>query len=98
MIYFLVYDYLFNRVTALDSTAFITRIYREKNQTGFLKAFTDEPEQITYGMSPLKNILKELQVRVTFFRYVILNSWSVSDTHCSYISSVSVTSANIQMN
>ncbi|KIJ56197.1 hypothetical protein M422DRAFT_198890 [Sphaerobolus stellatus SS14] len=51
------------KVTALDSTAFITRLYREKNQTGFLKAFTDQPEQITSGMSPLTNILKELQVR-----------------------------------
>jgi hypothetical protein len=58
------------RVTALDSTAFITRLYREKNQTGFLKAFSDQPEHITSGMSPLRNILKELQVgKISAFLY-----------------------------
>lgn len=51
------------RVTALALEAFIVRLYREKNQNGFLKAFTDQPEHITSGMSPLKNIMKELQVR-----------------------------------
>ncbi|KAF7366272.1 ERCC4 domain-containing protein [Mycena sanguinolenta] len=50
-------------VTPLVLEAFIVRLYREKNKTGFLKAFTDEPEHITSGMSPLKNIMKELQLR-----------------------------------
>jgi DNA excision repair protein ERCC-4 len=50
-------------VTALSLEAFIVRLYREKNQAGFLKAFTDQPEHITSGMSPLKNIMKELQLR-----------------------------------
>ncbi|KAJ7616307.1 hypothetical protein DFH06DRAFT_1239050 [Mycena polygramma] len=51
------------RVTPLVLEAFIVRLYREKNTTGFLKAFTDQPEHITNGMSPLKNIMKELQLR-----------------------------------
>ncbi|KAJ7655415.1 hypothetical protein B0H17DRAFT_1098988 [Mycena rosella] len=51
------------RVTPLVLEAFIVRLYREKNKTGFLKAFTDQPEHITNGMSPLKNIMKELQLR-----------------------------------
>jgi DNA excision repair protein ERCC-4 len=38
-------------------------LYRGKNTTGFLKAFSDQPEHITSGMSPLKNIMKELQLR-----------------------------------
>jgi DNA excision repair protein ERCC-4 len=50
-------------VTALVLEAFIVRLYREKNKTGFLKAFTDQPEHIMSGMSPLKNIMKELQLR-----------------------------------
>ena len=33
-----------------------------KNTAGFLKAFSDQPEH-TSGMSPLKNIMKELQLR-----------------------------------
>ncbi|KAH0838837.1 hypothetical protein J3R83DRAFT_7247 [Lanmaoa asiatica] len=52
------------RVTALALEAFIVRLYREKNTTGFLKAFSDQPEFITSGMSPLKNIMKELQLRI----------------------------------
>ncbi|KAG6865039.1 hypothetical protein C0991_005532 [Blastosporella zonata] len=51
------------KVTPLVLEAFIVRLYREKNKNGFLKAFTDEPEHITSGLSPLKNIMKELQLR-----------------------------------
>ncbi|KAG6830412.1 hypothetical protein H0H87_008195 [Tephrocybe sp. NHM501043] len=51
------------KVTPLVLEAFIVRLYREKNKNGFLKAFTDEPEHIINGMSPLKSILKELQLR-----------------------------------
>ncbi|KAH7884060.1 hypothetical protein F5I97DRAFT_1897941 [Phlebopus sp. FC_14] len=51
------------RVTALALEAFIVRLYREKNTSGFLKAFSDQPEYITSGLSPLKNIMKELQLR-----------------------------------
>ncbi|KIJ60516.1 hypothetical protein HYDPIDRAFT_177372 [Hydnomerulius pinastri MD-312] len=51
------------RVTALALEAFIVRLYRERNTSGFLKAFSDQPEYITSGLSPLKNIMKELQLR-----------------------------------
>jgi len=59
------------RVTPLVLEAFIVRLYREKNKTGFLKAFIDQPEHITSGLSPLKNIMKELQLRTVhlFPRY-----------------------------
>lgn len=50
-------------VNPASSEAFIARLYREKNKNGFLKAFTDQPEHITSGMSPLRVILKELQLR-----------------------------------
>ncbi|GLB36876.1 putative ERCC4 domain containing protein [Lyophyllum shimeji] len=51
------------KVTPLVLEAFIVRLYREKNKNGFLKAFTDQPEHITSGLSPLRNIMKELQLR-----------------------------------
>ncbi|KIM83728.1 hypothetical protein PILCRDRAFT_97161 [Piloderma croceum F 1598] len=51
------------KVTALSLEAFIVRLYRGKNTTGLVKAFTDQPEHITSGISPLKNIMKELQLR-----------------------------------
>ncbi|KAG8808342.1 hypothetical protein FRC19_005957 [Serendipita sp. 401] len=51
------------RVTPQSTEAFIIRLYRQKNTEGFLKAFSDEPEHMTVGFSPLKDIMKELQVR-----------------------------------
>ncbi|OCH91717.1 hypothetical protein OBBRIDRAFT_886730 [Obba rivulosa] len=51
------------KVTPTSAEAFIVRLYREKNQTGFLKALSDQPEHITSGLSPLRTILKELQIR-----------------------------------
>ncbi|KAI9511512.1 hypothetical protein F5148DRAFT_1171066 [Russula earlei] len=50
------------KVTALSLEAFIVRLYREKNNAGFLKAFSDQPEHITSGLSPLRSIMKELQL------------------------------------
>ena len=54
---------ILNRISPTVLEAFIVRLYREKNKIGFLKAFTDQPERITSGLSPLKNIMKELQLR-----------------------------------
>ncbi|KAH7903238.1 hypothetical protein BJ138DRAFT_1020950, partial [Hygrophoropsis aurantiaca] len=51
------------RVTPLSLEAFIVRLFREQNTRGFIKAFSDQPEHITSGMSPLKTIMKELQLR-----------------------------------
>jgi DNA excision repair protein ERCC-4 len=51
------------RIKPTSQDAFVVTLYREKNQTGFLKAFTDQPEHITNGMQPLKNVMKELQIR-----------------------------------
>ena len=52
------------------------RLYRERNNTGFLKAFSDQPEHITSGMSPLRTIMKELQLRTVHIypRYVAFKS------------------------
>lgn len=51
------------RVTPTAAEAFIVRLYREKNKNGFLKAFSDQPEHITSGLSPLRTIMKELHLR-----------------------------------
>lgn len=62
-----------SRVTPLVLEAFVIRLFREKNKQGFVKAFTDQPEHITSGLSPLKNIMKELQLRRVHIypRYVL---------------------------
>jgi DNA excision repair protein ERCC-4 len=49
-----------DKVVATSLEAFIIRIYRQKNKTGFLKAFSDAPEPFTMGYSPLSNMMKNL--------------------------------------
>ncbi|KAI5452177.1 DNA repair protein RAD16 [Naganishia albida] len=51
------------RVTANSIETFIIRLYRQKNLNGFLKAFSDEPESFTFGISPLQNTMKNLCLR-----------------------------------
>jgi len=48
------------KVVATSLEAFIIRIYRQRNKTGFLKAFSDSPEPFTMGYSPLTNMMKNL--------------------------------------
>ena len=48
------------RVVATSLEAFIVRLYRQKNKTGFLKAFSDSPEPFTMGFSPLTTSLRNL--------------------------------------
>lgn len=74
------------RVTPLVLDAFIVRLFREKNKDGFVKAFTEQPEHITSGLSPLKNIMKELQLRNVHIypRYVCFSSLSLALWRISY--------------
>ena len=50
-------------VTHLAPETFIVRLFREKNKKGFVKAFSDAPERIRGGLSPLKTVMKNLQLR-----------------------------------
>ncbi|KAK9236723.1 hypothetical protein V1525DRAFT_406053 [Lipomyces kononenkoae] len=51
------------KVTATSQEAFILRLFREKNKSGFIKAFSDMPESFTTGFSPLTNMLKHMFLR-----------------------------------
>ncbi|KAI9804998.1 MAG: hypothetical protein M1833_006301 [Piccolia ochrophora] len=51
------------RVIATSLEAFILRIYRQQNKTGFLKAFSDNPEPLTTGFSPLTTMMRNLFLR-----------------------------------
>ncbi|XP_059178554.1 DNA repair endonuclease XPF-like isoform X2 [Physella acuta] len=46
--------------------AFILRLYRQKNKTGFIKAFTDNPESFTSGFCHVERIMKTLFVKKLF--------------------------------
>lgn len=51
------------KIVATATEAFIVRAYRQKNKTGFLKAFSDAPEPLTSGFSPLSSTLRNLFLR-----------------------------------
>jgi DNA excision repair protein ERCC-4 len=48
------------KIVATSLEAFILRIYRQKNKTGFLKAFSDSPESFTSGFAPLTSRMRNL--------------------------------------
>ncbi|KAL1410200.1 DNA repair protein RAD16 [Vanrija albida] len=49
-------------VRAGSSEEFAIRLYRRKNQSGFCKAFSDEPEVFAHGLSPMKDMLINLNM------------------------------------
>ncbi|KAB8336870.1 hypothetical protein FH972_021178 [Carpinus fangiana] len=52
-----------DRVSTTSIEAFILRIYRQRNKTGFLKAFSDNPESLASGYDPLARILRNTFLR-----------------------------------
>eukprot|EP01134_Creolimax_fragrantissima_P002151 CFRG2151T1 len=55
-----------HRVTEKSSEAFILRLYREKNKTGFIKAYTDSPEGVASGLAQVTRLMKNLFVTQLF--------------------------------
>ncbi|KAI0003913.1 DNA repair protein [Xylariaceae sp. FL0662B] len=52
-----------DKVVATSLEAFILRVYRQKNKTGFLKAVSDNPDPFTVGFSPLSTMMRNLFLR-----------------------------------
>ncbi|PYH45355.1 ssDNA endodeoxyribonuclease RAD1 [Aspergillus saccharolyticus JOP 1030-1] len=52
-----------DKILATSLEAFIIRVYREANKTGFLKAFSDSPEPFTTGFAPLATSMRNLFLR-----------------------------------
>ncbi|KAL7330954.1 DNA repair protein RAD16, variant 2 [Mucor circinelloides] len=52
-----------DRVRPNSMEELILRIYREHNQEGFIKAFSDRPEAFVTGFAPLQNTMKSLFLR-----------------------------------
>lgn len=51
------------KTTATSQEAFALRIYRENNQNGFIKAFSERPEDFAAGYSQLTKVMRELFIR-----------------------------------
>ncbi|KAI1436428.1 DNA repair endonuclease XPF [Xylaria sp. CBS 124048] len=52
-----------DKIVATSLEAFILRIYRQKNKTGFLKAFSDNPDPFAIGFSPLATMMRNMFLR-----------------------------------
>ncbi|WWC87511.1 uncharacterized protein L201_002401 [Kwoniella dendrophila CBS 6074] len=50
------------RVSHGSQEEFAVRLYRRENQSGFCKAFSDEPEMFAHGISPMKDMLVNLNM------------------------------------
>ena len=55
-----------HRVTDTSREAFIVRLFRTNNQTGFVKAFSDQPELLSGEFGKVEKILKSLFLRKLF--------------------------------
>ena len=51
------------KVNTVSIEAFVVRIFRQFNKIGFVKAFTDAPEPLVMGYSPLGTTLRNLFLR-----------------------------------
>ncbi|CAB3986645.1 DNA repair endonuclease XPF, partial, partial [Paramuricea clavata] len=61
LLFIILYFYL--RIIDSCQEAFILRLYRENNKTGFIKAFSDAPEAFTAGFSKVERVMKNLFVK-----------------------------------
>lgn len=55
--------YRAHKVIESCQEAFILRLYRQKNKTGFIKAFSDSPHAFTSGFANVERTMKNLFVR-----------------------------------
>ncbi|XP_077981125.1 DNA repair endonuclease XPF-like [Glandiceps talaboti] len=55
--------YKAHRIIESCQEAFILRLYRQKNKTGFIKAFSDQPQCFSAGLCHLERVMKNLFVR-----------------------------------
>ncbi|OWB78131.1 nucleic acid binding protein [[Candida] boidinii] len=54
------------RVSETSNDSFIINLYREKNNWGFIKALSDEPQKFCIGFQPLYTKLKIMKLENTF--------------------------------
>lgn len=52
-----------HRVTDSSTEAFILRLYRQANQSGFVKAFSELPEPFTSGFCQLEKVMRNLFIK-----------------------------------
>jgi len=71
-----------HKISDLCVESFIIRVFREKNRSGFLKAFSDDPESLQQGFAKVERIMKYLYVKRLYlwprFQMMISNVLSKS--------------------
>ena len=73
-----------HRVSEQCSEAFILRLYREKNGTGFIKAFSDDPETLVSGFNRTEKVMRALWVQKLFLwpRFHVLMARDLDAPQC----------------
>ena len=51
-----------HRVTDTSNEAFVLRLFRQRNRTGFVKAITEQPETLQSGFAKVERVMKALFV------------------------------------
>lgn len=51
------------RISETSLESFIVRVYRDRNNVGFVKAFSDEPEALVSGFGKVERLMKALYVK-----------------------------------
>uniref|UniRef100_A0A8C1TL41 Uncharacterized protein n=1 Tax=Cyprinus carpio TaxID=7962 RepID=A0A8C1TL41_CYPCA len=55
-----------HKITESCQEAFIRRLYRQKNKTGFIKAFTDKATSFSSGFCKIERVMRNLFVKMLF--------------------------------
>ena len=55
-------------------------MFRDKNKQGFIKAFTDEPESLAFGLGKIDRLMKSLYLQKLYlyprFQSAVVNTFS----------------------
>ena len=66
-----------HRISEISIESFILRVYRERNRDGFIKAFSEDPEQLQNRLGKVERLLRLLYVKKLYlwprFRLEIVN-------------------------
>lgn len=72
---FLIFDA--HRISEVSIESFILRVYRERNREGFIKAFSEDPEQLQSRFGRVERLLRLLYIKKLYlwprFRLEIVN-------------------------
>jgi DNA excision repair protein ERCC-4 len=62
-LFVLIFSWNIYRISETSIESFVIRVFRERNREGFIKAFSENPEQLQNGFGKLERLMKMLFIR-----------------------------------